>query len=81
MYVSFNLNSDLIKQWIGSKSILLKLIRLRSSLWSWLQRRMTIHNELKFKKLNEFYRKVSYKLHAPQRIRKYLSFDKEKVTC
>ena len=39
-----------------------------------------IDNELKFKKhINELYRKASYKLHALQRIRRYLSVDKARM--
>ena len=38
---------------------------------------ITIDNKLKFRKhINELCRKTSYKLHAPQRIRRYSSVDK-----
>ena len=41
---------------------------------------ITIDYELKFKKhINELRRKASHKLHALQRIRKYLSIDKAKL--
>ena len=41
---------------------------------------ITIDNELKFKKhIDELCRKASYKLHALQRIRKYLSVDKARI--
>ena len=41
---------------------------------------ITIDYDLKFKKdINEFCRKASYKLHALQRIRRYLSVDKAKL--
>ena len=41
---------------------------------------ITIDYDLKFKKhINELCRKASYKLHALQRIRRYLSFDKSKL--
>ena len=40
----------------------------------------TINNELKFKKqINELCRKAFYKLHALQRIRRYLSNDKARL--
>ena len=41
---------------------------------------ITIDYELKFKKhINELCRKASYKLHALQRIRRYLSVDKARL--
>ena len=41
---------------------------------------ITIDYELKFKKhINELYRKASYKFHALQRIRRYLSVDKTRL--
>ena len=41
---------------------------------------ITIDYDLKFKKhINELCRKASYKLHALQRIRRYLSVDKAKL--
>ena len=41
---------------------------------------ITIDNKLKFiKHINELCRKTSYKLHAPQRIRRYLSVDKARL--
>ena len=41
---------------------------------------ITIDHELKFKKhINELCRKASYKLHALQRIRRYLSVDKARL--
>ena len=41
---------------------------------------ITIDYELKFKEnINEHCRKASYKLHALQRIRKYLSFDEARL--
>jgi len=41
---------------------------------------ITIDNELKFKKhIDELCRKASYKLHALQRIRRYLSVDKARI--
>ena len=43
---------------------------------------ITIDYELKLKKrINELCRKTSYKIHALQRIRRYLSVNKAKVTC
>ena len=43
---------------------------------------ITNYYGLKFKKLiNELCRKSSYKLHARQRLRRYLSVDKAKITC
>ena len=41
---------------------------------------ITIDYDLKFKKhINKLYRKASYKFHALQRIRRYLSVDKAKL--
>ena len=51
---------------------LIKLLRLPV--------RWTIDNEFKFKKhINELCKKASYKLHALQRIKRYLSVDKARL--